>query len=527
MAHGRLRSLFMLRSRQLWQPKALTAERPSASSSSSPQDYHPDYNLNELGTIAAVVSVVLLDLCTTYESRTDEPPGDWELINGMSVVDKLMLDHFDYTVRVLSVNALVQILNLFEVTTQALSAWLQAQVMTGLSSLPSDGDDKEERQAPTPSWIRALDRFKNREPIHPVANEQTGAKDEHGKRDSPHTQPTSLINPRVLKDHTAFVSKVISRACYLLSHDSLLVQVASCQVLKVGFSYLGLVATRRQVHAANDEQEEEEVNGAKTAILRHAADSWPAISARFKATWSTLATGSRPNSYVALTRQNLILSSAPQQSVAKSEAGIRYPNNRQNEDSAQCFVLMENLIGLVAVMVMQADDFMADRFRNHVWPVLSDMLRQDSELMTSGDAADKQVVVHRNIGSTVPQQREHHRIAEKRMLRATVDCLSRIYASRLVGRALSDLIPAAAGLLLPLVALDKEEELSNLSTTALKQMVLVDLDAIWRPLRHLCSDNVVGCSTSSVSSVQCTAATRARYQEIMDTILFMPEQELW
>ena len=475
---------------------------------------------SELGTIASVVRVILMDLRTSYDMKRDDNvlKGDWELSNAMSVVTKLKRELFDRMVGFLSVNSLLQVLFLFEDVVLVLSAWLQTH---GSMIHTTASKDKEKS---TPSWIRSLSRFKKpktRYPLVELKRETDENIEDHG---SPLTESNRSTLESVLKDHTAFVSSLISRSCHLLSHSSLSVQVASCRVSKVSFEYLGLVAHRNSGHTEDDISQE--TNGTKTAILRHAADSWPAIEARFKASWNKIAQSFK----------------STVSSLATNPRVPVYAIPEANDDHSESMVLMEKLIDLITVMVLESDDFMASRFRDHVWPIYNSLLNGHvTELSLAAETVEPLVgklEAHtKPLKVLAPSSRSYSKL---RVIRSVIQSLSRIYGSHEIGRASSDLIVIIAKVILPLIQLGNHPDIRDVAMSAVKHMATIDCDAIQFRLLQLSScsgessyrqdEGVMATPTVTIPTEtgirECSDSPDVAFQEIRNLIRNLPEQEL-
>ena len=316
-------------------------------------------------------------------------------------------------------------------------------------------------ELPTKPWLALLDPFRAEE--GKALTPETGFKllrDENREATNP---PPGTTGRMITVNETIFVEYLMSRCCFLLSHSSLSVQVQSCDALIHGFEFLGLVAKR---YCPNPD----EPNGPSNAILRQVSKSWPTISTRLKATSSS----------VHVSKGTSLLVAIP----SLSQPRVPFPANLGHQR-----VFLSRVFELVAVMTECADDFMATRFRHDVWPCMGQVLenyatcRQNS-LRNERPSSSSSLLAARTSRSGA-RNRHYPKTSdsERNLIVAAIHCLSRVYQHRPAGLALGGLIPSTGVILFPF--LNDDDTIESLCMAALKNMILIDCDALFRLLLEM------------------------------------------
>jgi hypothetical protein len=249
---------------------------------------------------------------------------------------------------------------------------------------------------------------------------------------------------------------------------------------------------------------EDECNGPSTAILRHISGSWPSIISRLHSL-SSVVTRSPSVKTVSL---RSLQSSAPEKS--------------QDTSSQISFLL--KMFELIACTCEVSGDFMVTRIEEEVWPIVAKVLdlyvrEKQSTHHLSGDSVRSHELIRKTSFPTV----------REKLLHAVLEFLSRVYGVRKCGRGLSGLIPVAGTLVLPFLA--DEGELRIEAMTAVKVMLKIDCDALWRPLLQLSHRRittrtlhprleVVGASDEP----ECATPLELAAAELVDFIEALPEQ---
>ena len=365
----------------------------------------------------------------------------------------------------------------------------------------------------------------------------------------------SKIDPIVGNHETNFVAMLVSRCTFFFSNASLRLQVESCEAMTQGFRFLAMVALLCKVCISRfsllclpketlilnlllfcfSVQDPEDKSG--TAILRQVSDTWPAIHARLLALTTEIMS----------TRVNSI-------TILRSSMA---PSGRQATlDVSTKRVFLARLLDLVAIMAECSGGFIASRFQNDIFPLVSQMLGSFAEdLVPLENRDDLPPRCSKHISSTTTTTRwqrlrdmqTRHQTSETAMITSMVQCFVKIFRDRACGKALSGLIPAASALILPF--LGEYGKLGCVCTEALQQMAQIDCDALWRPLSQLSSkafpppkpwlsrppassllgeDRQAGTAEVDADSVHPASSSllERRAKELVDFIDGLPEQEL-
>jgi hypothetical protein len=172
--------------------------------------------------------------------------------------------------------------------------------------------------------------------------------------------------------------------------------------------------------------------------------------------------------------------------------------------------------------VNAGDDFMASRLKEHVWPCLMQILRS-----YDGDKQGEErniLLLHGTIG----------RSSSRDLLVAVIRCFERIFGFRPVGLALSGLIPTSAAPLFPLLNFP-DVLVATTAMDALKAMILIDCDALRRPLWEMAATPLPRSPFSLVirktphasdklSKYPLATVASNEAQELVDFINGLPEQ---
>ena len=228
-----------------------------------------------------------------------------------------------------------------------------------------------------------------------------------------------------------------------------------------------------------DEEETAEIG---TSILRQVGSSWPAIKARLVSTSDEIIFCQRAKSVVILRTQRV------QPNSPKQELAIHR-------------MFLAKLVSLVAAMSEGSGEFITDRFKNEVWPVISMQLaflvdKQDraNRLPESSREKRRDVVLVTKSNAVMTTFQD----SEKSLILAIMDCLARIFRVPDCGKALAGLVSSIGAVILPF--LDNDEKVSALTLEAMKTIAGVDYDALWRPLLHLSARGIPLCPLNSSKS---------------------------
>jgi hypothetical protein len=184
---------------------------------------------------------------------------------------------------------------------------------------------------------------------------------------------------------------------------------------------------------------------------------------------------------------------------------------------------LSKLFELMACMCEMSGDFMVTRIREQVWPIVAKVLdvyvreKQNTQDLVSCVASNDLI-------------RKTPFLTERdKLLHAVLEFLSRVYGVRKCGLGLAGLIPAAGTIVLPFLA-DKGE-LRTRATEAVKAMLMIDCDALWRPLLQLSRRQIptrILCPRFAVvganDEVECTTYLELAAAELVGFVESLPEQ---
>jgi hypothetical protein len=260
----------------------------------------------------------------------------------------------------------------------------------------------------------------------------------------------------------------------------------------------------------------EETDEIGTSILRQVGSSWPAIKARLVSTSDEILFSQRAKSVVVLRPQH-VQSSSPNQELAVHR------------------MFLAKLTSLIAAMSEGSGEFITDRFKNEVWPVISMQLaflvdKQDraNRLLESSREKRRGVVLVTKSNAVMATFQD----SEKSLILAIMDCLVRIFRVPDCGKALAGLIPSIGAVILPF--LDNDEKVSALTLEALKTIAGIDCDALWRSLLLLSGRGIPSCPLNC-SKCQLTSFKKldslfqplaAKATELVEYIETLSEQAL-
>lgn len=297
-------------------------------------------------------------------------------------------------------------------------------------------------------WMELLEPFRTH--IQTLSNDDVLSPkegfEEHRERSNPNHTERDILE--VSDGELDFLDLVLQRCSFSLSHQSLRVQLASCEAMESVFHLLGYIA----IHY---EEKPEEANGPKTAINRNIAASWTPITDRIRRTSSFVVGWSNRTPVVSLRlKAASSLDPAP-------------------VDSSSQLVFLSRLLNLVASMCEASDDFMARRVRDDIWPIVKRVFRQYLPETADFHAICDKVADHPVVPA--PPSTE-----DKALLLTLVKLFSRVFSHRNCGTHLADLIAEAGAILMPF--LSDSGSVGSEAVHALEAMAAIDGDALTRAL---------------------------------------------
>ena len=304
---------------------------------------------------------------------------------------------------------------------------------------------------------------------------------------------------------TVAINSILSRCTYLLLCADLRIQVLCCETLLCGFRSLGKVGDfRKKLHGES----------ASNPLLPAIADFWPSIVARLRSASTSLASLNR------LSRSNLV-------SIRHAMA----TDQEKGTPSRTCLeVLLSELLQIVSEFCRSSDGFFADRFENDAYPVIAklmhDFLPRDSNCLRS--------TVDRQLSPLFAEQKHS-------LLLSIIRCLECTFKSS-CRYDLAGLIPSAGEMLFPFLVHGRY--IGEATMAAVKAMLAVDSDALWRKLHTLSRrpfpsnpinkpvvDGITEVSKVTNSSHhaktnECGHILSCKATELLDFIEDLPEQSL-
>jgi len=334
--------------------------------------------------------------------------------------------------------------------------------------------------------------------LQPTMNDNTEPTDETLLRDDSQNLRENDRDETICIQEVNAVNTILSRCCYLLCYSNLQIQVICCETIRSGFHSLGKIGSlQKKLHG----------EAANSPLFRAIAEFWPPILARLRSTSTSLGSANRL-SRSELSVRNLM--AADQAQGYSSQAGLE--------------VLMSKLLSIISELCLSSDGFFADRFQNNAYPILATLM---SDLLPTLSNSRS----HPHQPSTSSEQKQP-------LLLTLLHCFKCAFESD-CRYSLASLIPSAGAMLLPLLAF--QGIIGEEATNALKAMILVDSDILWREL-HMLSGKPFPCNplfTSSASTSTTTVTVSNNYArrssdlilsqqaaELLEFIECLPEQEL-
>ena len=248
------------------------------------------------------------------------------------------------------------------------------------------------------------------------------------------------------RDETNFMKEVnaintiLSRCCYLLCYSNLPIQVICCETIHFGFRALGKIGSlQTKLHGES----------AINPLFRSIAEFWPSIIARLRSVSANLA------SMNILSRSDLSV-----RNIMATDQAHDYSSHAGLE------VLMSKLLVITSELCMSSDGFFADRFENDAYPLIASLM---TDLLSK-------------FNTELPHKRLSNAAQKQTLLLSILHCFECTFESG-CRNCLAGIIPATGAMLLPLLVC--QGPVGDGATAALKAMLMVDSDALWREVHFL------------------------------------------
>ncbi|KAL3922927.1 MAG: hypothetical protein SGILL_001940, partial [Bacillariaceae sp.] len=182
-------------------------------------------------------------------------------------------------------------------------------------------------------------------------------------------------------------------------------------------------------------------------------------------------------------------------------------------------IFLANLFDLIAYLCECSGDFMADRFRNFVFPTISTQFR--SLLHRQKTKQERQRLLHENVAATkrsplllekesskdesssatsrslvsksAPDNAFQWSDTERQLVLAMLNCLTRAFQQKDCGPALQSILGSAGTLVLPLLEIDNDSNIEDATMDCLKSILRINCDILWRPLLELSGKGIPPC----------------------------------
>ena len=180
-------------------------------------------------------------------------------------------------------------------------------------------------------------------------------------------------------------------------------------------------------------------------------------------------------------------------------------------------------------------EFIASRFQNDVFPLLGQLL---GDLAVDSPLSDSHQSIESFKGKHVSSLRERQQ-SESMLICSMLRCLSTLFQDHACGRPLARMVPSVGTMILPFLG-EHHVETRDTCVDAIRQMVRIDCDALWRPLVQLSGGSVAsvkpwessdgtlsGSKERRARSVSSGGSILERYaSELVSFIESLPEQTL-
>jgi len=172
------------------------------------------------------------------------------------------------------------------------------------------------------------------------------------------------------------------------------------------------------------------------------------------------------------------------------------PMNSPMADPSTRRVFLSKAFELVTIMAECSGDFIASRFKNDVFPLVAKLLGNFAEDAMALDSRDDFPLYcnhldgsDRHSGNSAQNTSINscafpRQASETELITSVLFCFAGVFQETACGRSIADLIPTLGTLVLPFLG-DQDTGTWKACMAALRQMIQIDSDALWRPLVHL------------------------------------------
>lgn len=171
------------------------------------------------------------------------------------------------------------------------------------------------------------------------------------------------------------------------------------------------------------------------------------------------------------------------------------------EDIGTQRIFLSKLFQLIATMCECSGDFFAERFRNDVWPVMARHLEYLLEELQHqrANALRKQERPFTTINSVVSSSLATKGVGfkmsdtQRQLILSILNCLNRILQQEDCGKAVEKLFRVIGSILLPLLDIEDQTKIQELSMDCIRNILRIDSDILRRPLMELGGTRIPSC----------------------------------
>ena len=448
-------------------------------------------------SLAGVVDVILQSIVYHGGPASDINNGNVSMISHLL---DCLLRHFDRQQYTTSLNAF-DMARVFWSMDAFMGSSIDSYIHKNNATLKTLEEEKTDDD-----WFQRLDIELNVESAAYYADENTDkAFDEEKENfdDNNSTDETPPAGTTDEQDETEFmqeissINSILSRCCYLLCYADLQIQVLCCGTILSGFQSLGKIGSYRMKLRGE---------AANNPLLPSIAEYWPPIIARLRSASASLASVNK---------------------LSRSDLSIRHmmatDQVQGGPSKASLEVLISKLLLIVSELCVSSDGFFVDRFEKDVYPITSKLIQD----ILPRDGFN---------GMGLQSAKQKHSLTLP-----ILSCFKSTFESS-CRYGLAGLIPSAGTMLFPFLSF--EGPIGDESMAALKAMLAVDCDALWRGLHtlskrpfpdkpiHISGEQAVTTielrpkGVTSVRSRDCNIILSQKAGELLDFIDQLPEQEI-
>ena len=381
-------------------------------------------------SLMGVVEVILQSVVYQRQLSGNQSSVQGVVFDAGAIVGNMLkcfLDHFDRQSNVTNLSALDTVRVFRSINTFIASSVDRVIECSGIDIHAQDDDEDFD-------WLNRLNVELD---VDTSGYEETDSMFEEYDADLTDPPPTTLPDDdRPPDEGPAFtreidaINSTLSRCSYLLCHAHLHLQVLCCQAMLSGFETLGKIGAFRRARQGES---------ASNPLLPSIAEYWPAIIARLRTASASFVSANR------VSRKELSIRNAMAEDLGENTLSRKYLG-----------VLLASLFTIVAELCAGSDGFFEDRFRHDVYPIIAKLVGESLQPMRG---------------------RETNFI-----LTPLLVLIKSVFESS-CRYSLTGLVPAAGSLILPFLAC--VGTVGDEASAALKAMLTVDSDALWRPLHKL------------------------------------------